>query len=325
MAPIGYIEVLDAKGRATARFAVEAWPVTIGRAYTNRVILDDPFVSPEHLSIAQDESGRLYASDLDSVNGLRDAPGGKRVAVLPLVSGAPFQIGHTVLRYCDFQQSVAPAAVEVGGRGRRVPSWCLGLASLSILLVALLLENYFDSYERFYLARSVSETMATLSMVFSWAGLWSLLSRVVIGRFNYAEHFALACGAIMISLLFTSTAEWAEFLRPALAALWVVSVVGSGALIGGLVFGHLAWASTMARRPRLWAGLGVSAAVIGTGVIADYAGRHTFTTVMEYSGIIKALDSNWLPAVSIDQFIGDSQKIKKEIDTLAHKAKSLQP
>jgi MFS family permease len=325
MAPLGYIEVLDARARVTARFNVEAWPVTIGRAYTNHVILDDPFVSPVHLSIAQDESGRLYANDLNSVNGLRDAPGGKRVAVLPLVSGTSFQIGHTVLRYCALEQWVAPTAVEIDGRRRRVPSWCLGLASLSILLVALLSENYFDSYERFYLARSVSETMATLSMVFSWAGLWSLLSRVVIGRFHYAEHFALACGAIMISLLFTSGAEWLEFLRPTLPALWVISVVGSGALIGGLVFGHLAWASAMARRSRLWAGLGAGAAVIGTGIIADYAGRHTFTTVMEYSAVIKAVDSDWLPAASIDQFIADSQKIKKEIDALAHRAKPLQP
>jgi len=32
-----------------------------------------------------------------------------------------------------------------------------------------------------------------------------------------------------------------------------------------------------------------------------------------------------LPAVSIDQFIADSQKIKKEIDALAHKAKLTQP
>ena len=37
MAPLGYIEVLDAKGRVTARFAVDAWPVTIGRAYTNAI------------------------------------------------------------------------------------------------------------------------------------------------------------------------------------------------------------------------------------------------------------------------------------------------
>ena len=282
MAPLGYIEVLDAKGRVTARFAVDVWPVTIGRAYTNRVILEDPFVSPEHLSIGRDESDRLCANDLNSENGLRDAPGGQRVAVLPLVSGRPFQIGHTVLRYSELQQRVAATAVEGGERRPRVPSWSLGLASLVILLVVLLLENYFDSYERFYVARSLSETLTTLSMVFAWAGMWSLLSRVVIGRFHYAEHFALAGGAILVALLFNISAEWLEFFRP-------------------------------------------SAVVIGTGAIADYAARNTFNTAMEYSGVIKAVDSRWLPTVSIDQFIANSQKVKRELEALAQKTKPAQP
>jgi hypothetical protein len=325
MAPLGYIEVLDAKDRVTARFAVDTWPVTIGRAYTNGVILDDPFVSPEHVSIAQDENGRLHVTDLNSVNGLRDAPGGKRVTLLPLVSGARFQIGHTVVRYCDLRHRVEATAVEASERRRRVPSWCLGFASLFILLAVLLLENYFDSYERYSLARSLSETLTTLSVVVSWAGFWSLLSRVVVGRFHYAEHFALTCGAILVSLVVYSSAEWLEFIRPTLPAIWAVSVVGSGALVGGLIFGHLAWASAMARRSRLWAGFGISAAVIGTAVIADYAARHTFTTAMEYSAVIKALDSSWLPAVTIDEFVADGQKVKKEIATLAHKARPAQP
>ena len=325
MAPLGYLEELDTKGRVTERFAVDAWPVTIGRAYGNSMIVDDPFVSPEHLSIAQDENGRLYASDLDSVNGLRDAPGGTRVAGLLLVSGAPFQIGHTVLRYCELQQLVAATAVDSDGFGQRLPSWGLGLASLFMVVLVLVLENHFDSYERFNLARSLSETLTTLSIIFTWAGMWSLLSRIVIGRFHYAEHFALASGAIIVALSFNISAEWLEFLRPSLPALWVASVFGSGALLAGLVFGHLGWASSMLRRSRLWTGLGVSAAVIGAGVIADYAARHTFTTAMEYSGVIKAVDSRWLPAVSIDQFIADSKKIKKELDALAQKAKPAQP
>ena len=83
MAPLGYIEVLDAKNRVTQRFALDALPVTIGRAYSNRIILDDPFVSPKHLAIVSDDGGRLRADDLDSLNGLRASPNGKRVKRCP--------------------------------------------------------------------------------------------------------------------------------------------------------------------------------------------------------------------------------------------------
>jgi hypothetical protein len=325
MAPLGYIEVLDSKGRVTERFAVAAWPVTIGRAYTNFIILDDPFVSPEHLSIARDESGRIYASDSGSVNGLRDAPGGKRVATLPLVSGAQFQIGRTVLRYCGITEPVAPTAVDLGGRAPRLPSWLIGLASVLVMLLALMLDSYFDSYERLSVARSLSESLVVMSVLFSWAGLWSLVSRVIIGRFHYIEHFALACAAMLVSLACNIVAEWLEFLFPSVPALWAASVFGSGAILAGLVYAHLGWASSMLRHSRLWAGLGVSAAVVGAGVIADYAGRDTFTTAMEYSAVIKAIDSRWLPAVSIDQFIADSEKLKRDLDLLAQKAKPALP
>ena len=69
MAALGYIEILDGKGGVSERIAVDGFPVTVGRAYGNQVILSDPFVCPRHLKIAQDEQGRLLASDLDSVNG----------------------------------------------------------------------------------------------------------------------------------------------------------------------------------------------------------------------------------------------------------------
>ena len=325
MAALGYIEILDGKSRVTQRYAVDGLPITIGRAYSNQVILDDPFVSPDHLTIVAEESGRLRADDLNTINGLRASPGGKRVPSLTLTSGAPFQIGHTILRYVEVAAPVAPAALDAGERTPQLAPWILGPASLLILLGVILVEYYFESYERFNLARSFSESLTTLSIVFTWAGLWSLLSRVVLSRFYYAEHFALACAAILVSLIFNTSAEWTEFLFPSIPGLWTASIVGSGALIAGLVFGHLGWASSMLRRSRLWAALAVSAAVIGTGVIAEYAGRDTFSTVMDYSGVIKPVESRFVPTVSIDQFLGSTEKLKKDLEALAQKARPAQP
>ena len=45
MATLGYLEVLDPKGRVSQRFPVQSLPLTLGRAYTNHVILDDPFAN----------------------------------------------------------------------------------------------------------------------------------------------------------------------------------------------------------------------------------------------------------------------------------------
>ena len=43
MAPLGYIEILDAKGHVSERVRVESFPIQIGRAYTNDIVVDDPY------------------------------------------------------------------------------------------------------------------------------------------------------------------------------------------------------------------------------------------------------------------------------------------
>ena len=79
MAPLGYIEILDAKGNVSERVRVESFPIHIGRAYTNDIVVDDPYVCPMHLTIESEEGGRLIARDLDSVNGLHLRADNKRV------------------------------------------------------------------------------------------------------------------------------------------------------------------------------------------------------------------------------------------------------
>ena len=65
MAALGYIEILDAKGNVTERVRIDSLPVHIGRAYSNHVVVDDPYVCPAHLTIEQNEQGDLIARDLE--------------------------------------------------------------------------------------------------------------------------------------------------------------------------------------------------------------------------------------------------------------------
>ena len=116
-----------------------------------------------------------------------------------------------------------------------------------------------------------------------------------------------------------------EFLFPFVPALWIAGLFGSGLIMAALVYGHLKFASTMRRSSRLWAALAVSVAIIGVSAIADFAGRSKFSNAMEFTGILKPLDAAWLPAITIDEFIDRSQKLKRELDTLAQKAKAAQP
>jgi hypothetical protein len=66
-------------------------------------------------------------------------------------------------------------------------------------------------------------------------------------------------------------------------------------------------------------------AVVGTSAISDFAARSKFSTVMEYTGVLKPVDAAWVPSESIEQFVAQSAKLKKDLDALTKKAKAGQP
>ena len=325
MAPLGYVEVLDHKGKVSSRFAIDALPVTIGRAYTNQIILDDPFVCPEHVALTQNETGRLVADDLGSINGLRAGEESQPVKSLPLDSGDKFLIGHTTLRYCAAEAPVAATQIDRLDFVSRFAAPYSALGSGLLVMAALAVNFFLGSFERVTLLRVLSEPLVTLSMMGVWTGLWSFVSRIVFGRLYFTQHFLIVCGAMLVALVLNESAEWTEFFLPSSQALWVGSVIGAAAILAAAVFGHLRFASSMGWSSRLGAGLLVSMVVIGVGVVNDYASREKFSTAMEYSGMVKPTDARLVPAGSLDRFMSRTQALKTELDQLAQKAKSAQP
>lgn len=326
MAPLGYIEVLDSKGNVLERRPIDSFPIHIGRAYNNEVVIDDPYVCPAHVTVELDDRGSLIARDLNSVNGLRLGSGGKkRLPMLALNSGSQFQIGHTILRYRSFDHALAPTLLDRENGTSFFGSPYIAAFAGIMVFALLCLEGFLGSVERVTIAGIVSEPLVTFATLFLWAGLWTLAGRVILSRFYFFEHVTIASFAIVAFFAINAVAEWLEFLFPFIPALWVAGVFGAGVILAALVFGHLRFASMMRRRSRLWAAFSVSAALIGISFISDYANRSKFSNVMEFTGIVKPLDAAWVPTMSVDRFVENSQKLKSDLERLAQKAKPTQP
>jgi pSer/pThr/pTyr-binding forkhead associated (FHA) protein len=324
VAALGYIEILDGKGSVSERIAVDRFPVTLGRAYDNQVILSDPFVCPQHLKIGQDDQGRLLATDMDSVNGSYPVAGNERVSQWELQSGSQFRLGHTVLRYVSVDHPMAPTLVDRAMRESLLASPYVAVISAVVLILLLCLDGYLSSVERVTVAKIISEPWITVSMLATWAGMWALASRLVVSRFNFARHVTIASIALLTISALAVVAEWTEFFWPRIPMLWIAGVFGYGLVLAGLVYGHLGAASPLRRRSRLWAAAAVSLIVVGSSAISDFAARSKFSTVMEYSGVVKPIDAALVPATSVDEFFGSSEKLKGELDKLTKKAKALQ-
>ena len=51
MGPLALLEALDRDGMVRQAWRIERWPVTIGRALDNDVVLTEPHVAPHHATI----------------------------------------------------------------------------------------------------------------------------------------------------------------------------------------------------------------------------------------------------------------------------------
>jgi hypothetical protein len=325
VAPLGYLEIVDAKGHVLERVRIDEFPVTIGRAYGNHVVIDDPYVCPRHVAIESDDQGRVMARDLDSVNGIHIRPRGKRIANLEVGAGAEFRIGRTWMRYRSVEHPLSPTLVDREGGESRLASPYM-LAGAGVLLVAVLcLDSYLSAVERITVAKIVSEPLTTVVMLLIWCGAWALASRIVIGRFHFSPHAVIASAAMVAVFMTNTAAEWTEFLFPIVPALRIAGILGTGVVLAAMLYGHLRFASMMRRSARLWTALAVSVAAVGASWIWDYAGRSKFSNVMEFTGIVKPLDAALLPTVDIERFIDNSQKLRTDLDALAQKAKASQP
>lgn len=76
--------------------------MTLGRSSTD-IIIQDSKVSARHAQVKRDEKGLLILVDLESSNGIRI--NGQRVKKVSLIQGVTFEIGRTLFRVIETQNS----------------------------------------------------------------------------------------------------------------------------------------------------------------------------------------------------------------------------
>lgn len=322
MAPVIVVETLDPRGGVRSRTRVAALPATIGRGYDNDVMLDDPFVCPRHVRLSMDEAGQLVAEDLASVNGMRLAGQHGRMDRVLLRSGATIRVGRTTLRICDCSLSVAPTLVDgppAPGLLRYLRSRRVALLLTATSLAVLTLNTYLSSFERMSLATALGATIGIAVGVTAWSGLWALASRMIVQRASFLAHFALAQTIVMVLVIQSAVAEWLAFFFPQAAVQSVLQVVGGTALVVALVAGHLALASSMARRRRWRAAAIGGVALAAVSALFVTMDEEEFDSGMSYSAVLKPVRAAWVRAITVDDFSRVSADLKREVDALTDK------
>ena len=315
--PLALLEVLDRDGQVRQSFSVLRWPLRIGRALDNDVVLSDPHVAAQHFTLALGDRG-LALIVAETKNGVQ--LGSRKLAantshLLASSREAPeFSAGRTRLRLRLPDQALAPElplAVVAPLRQRLVP---IGVAAL-VLMAGMLFNTYLDT-DADGLGRAVGNTLlSTVAGALIWCGAWALLTKTFTHQARFGWHLRvflyssiawLAVGALPGVLAFALSWPW----------LTDFAFVGSFVVGAAALYFHLLAVEPARHRGLRWAA--VACAVVGVALTLWFNVQRT-----DQFGEELYMNHLFPPALRLarpvanDAFIDDLARLKPLLDKKA--------
>ena len=202
---VALVEALDRDGQVRQAWRVERWPLTVGRAIDNDVVLSDPHVAAHHLALRDvPEVGlALAVGETDNGVGLADRHAERGTTVAISSDGrAPrpleLRVGRTVLRVRLAGESLVPEAKLSRVAAVDPRAWPTALLALA-LLGTIAFGTWLDTDPE-PLPRALGG--ALLLAVFAgavWCGFWALLSKTFTRQGRFGWHVrVLVLGALAV-------------------------------------------------------------------------------------------------------------------------------
>jgi len=303
-----WIEIL-ARGQGVAeRHRCDGPEVTLGRAYDNDVVLDDPFVAPHHLRIARTDDGRLVAHDLGSVNGLYVGDDAHRQPEVQLDGDRTLRIGRTLVRVRDPAFPVPPERTVLPTRR----TWPAALALCGVVAAVSLLSLWLAETSEPQLSRYVLPLIGMALIVLVWTTAWALMGRIFSGQARFERHLAIAMCGLLAFFVFDEITDYGAF-GLSWRAPAEYAYAGNWLLLGALCFFHLREIGPL----RLRLKGGVEAALALAAIGAQTLTKSELSSMLgqqSYLPVLKPPVFRLKAPKSGDAFFADAERLKAAVD-----------
>ena len=310
-API-IIEILDRFGKVKERHKLEEFPVRIGRSYRNDIIIDDQYVSPEHIEIMLDGDGHVLVNDLKSENGIYTLHPIKRHDVILVEENQRMRIGHTDIR---IRSEAYPAKETIIDHGK--PSQLhfmmtnvLLLPFVFALLAGILAaDQYFQTLTEVSANQIMSAILPILIIVALWCLMWAVVSKIVTHSFYFSYHAVLVC-LLLSGFYFIETGfEYIEFIFPQANTDKYLTIVSDLAFSILLLYGHLRQSTHFNKRKTRTVSIIAACIIVGVAYLFTFVSEPEFNDEPVFSSFIKPPMFAVKKAVNIDRFFEGTEKL----------------
>lgn len=313
--PLARLEVLDRDGRVRQALAVTAWPVTIGRAIDNDLVLDDAHVAAHHAVLEQDAEGQPRLRVLPGRNGMRwgrrKLPGGgDPVSLAAAAPGGAIELtaGLTRLRLRRAADALEPERELVDGGGRHA-----GTLAMAVLLWLWLLAEHWIGLDPGHKASDWLPPLVGAPLVGAgWCLMWALASKIFQHRFDFWPHVAVAVRGLMAVEVTNFVLLWLSGLTgwPIFAQL----VTGATAAVGvATLWAHARLVLPQQRRPLAWAA--AAAYLAGAAILlAMNQQRHERWFSELYAHMLPPPALMWQTPVARDAFVQRAERLRARLE-----------
>lgn len=193
------IEVIDRDGQIRQSLTIAHWPLRVGRALDNDLVLSDPHIAPHHLRITETDAGLQLHVD-ETRNGVQLGAKHQRLrqgeSASLAADGEPIELtaGRTHLRLRLPGHTVAPEVAIAPALSLKRRATPLLFAAL-LLLGGLLFNNYLNT-DPDGLARAIGNTLVSAFVGGAvWCSFWALLSKIFTRQTYFLWHLRVFLGA----------------------------------------------------------------------------------------------------------------------------------
>jgi len=322
------LEVVDRDGLVRQSWRIERWPVSIGRALDNTIVLSDPHVAAHHATIdvvagVDATPAKVVVAAGETKNGVvvgrRDRiAGGTEREIADDGRDVELQIGRAQLRLRLAGHALAaeqPMSAVADTEHRWPPTLGFAVAVLAVVLATAWVETDPEAVVR-------SAGMVVLSTIAGgaiWCGLWALLSKTFTRQSHFGWHvrvFVVASLALLalsvVPPLFAFAFSW-----PWLTDFTFVAVYATAA--AAIYFHLLAVEPT---RRRLMRGVAATGFVVGVALSLWFNVQRTGRPGEElYMSHLFPPQLRLARPTSVDRFVGGLAPMQAILDKQAKEQK----
>ena len=322
------LEILDRFGKVKERHKVDRFPLRVGRGYNNDIIVDDPYISPNHIELLMDGDGHLLVADLKSENGLFSLHPLQRHELLSIEDNQRIRIGHTDIRLRSPKFQIKDTFID-----RVRPSQLhLLFTNMVMLPVFWLLAAgvflgfyYQQSFDEITFHHLLGQILPLFIFIVAWSCGWSIVSKVVTHKFYFSYHAILTSLIIVGFYIIEPLFEYVEFIYPIDGLADKLSLISDFGLPAILLYGNLRQSTTLNKHNARITAILTSVLIIGVTHLITYVNKPEFHRQPQFSEILKAPMFNTRRGTSIEHFFADTKALSKFDIKPANKRQAHEP